>query len=142
MPRTHKDPQWVRPLTPAVEAEYLAEEASLTEAERADMEALHAGLADGTIVSVMTPQEKARIEAIARRSPKVYGASLDDNPMRPAEERADRDARLPSKRITVRITLDDLQTLQQKAREQGLPYQTLLKSVVHQYLTGQLVPRA
>ncbi len=47
----------------------------------------------------------------------------------------------PTKRITVRISPVDLQTLQQKAQALGLPYQTLLKSVIHQYLTGQLVPR-
>jgi hypothetical protein len=120
MPRTRTAPRKERPLSPEVEAAYLADEASLTEEERADMEALHAGLADGTIVSAMTPQDKVRIEAIAR-------ATLE--------------TKAPSTRITVRLSQGDLATLRAKAQEQGLPYQTLLKSVVHQYLTGQLVPR-
>jgi hypothetical protein len=118
MSRSKKALQGPRPLTPEQEAVYAAEEAGLTDEERADMEALHAGLADGTIVE--RPDLKAHVEAMAR---------------------ATQEAMTSSTRITVRLSPVDLETLQQKAQEQGLPYQTLLKSVIHQYLTGQLVPR-
>jgi hypothetical protein len=117
-PRTSHGP---RLLTREEEAVYAADEASLDDEERTDMEALHAGLADGSIVSIMTPALHADTQARAR-------ATLD--------------ALKSTKRITVRISPVDLQTLQQKAQELGLPYQTLLKSVLHQYLTGQLVPRS
>jgi len=118
--RTHRTSHGSRPLTPEEEAVYAADEASLDDEERADVDALHAGLADGSIVSIMTPALRAETQARARATLEILK---------------------PTKRITVRISPADLQTLQQKAQELGLPYQTLLKSVIHQYLTGQLVPR-
>lgn len=121
MPRTKKTSPVLLPLTPEQEAVYEAEEASLTEEERADMEALHAGLADGSIVSIMTPALKAQTQEMAR-------ATLA--------------ALKPPKRITIRLSIADLEALHQKAQEQGLPYQTLLKRIIRQYLAGQLVPRS
>lgn len=43
------------------------------------------------------------------------------------------------KRVNIRMTERDLQLLQQKAEEEGLPYQTLISSVLHKYVTGRLV---
>jgi predicted DNA binding CopG/RHH family protein len=38
------------------------------------------------------------------------------------------------------MTENDLYSLQIKARQEGIPYQTLMTSILHKYLTGQLVP--
>ena len=41
------------------------------------------------------------------------------------------------KRINIRISEKDLTNLQKKALQEGLPYQTLISSILHKYITGQ-----
>lgn len=41
-------------------------------------------------------------------------------------------------RINIRISSDDLLRLKQKAAFEGLPYQTLIASVLHKYAAGRL----
>lgn len=43
-----------------------------------------------------------------------------------------------NKRINIRLSDRDLIGLQAKAAEEGMPYQTLISSVLHKYLTGSL----
>ncbi len=43
--------------------------------------------------------------------------------------------------IGLRLDGTDLALLREEAARLGLPYQTLLSSIVHQYVTGQLVER-
>ena len=43
-----------------------------------------------------------------------------------------------SHRINFRVSEKDFRSIQVKARSEGLPYQTLVSSVVHKYLSGQL----
>ena len=45
------------------------------------------------------------------------------------------------KPVTMRLLEDDIAALKVKAIEDGLPYQTLLASLVHKYVTGRLVER-
>jgi len=45
---------------------------------------------------------------------------------------------IKDKRINIRLSSTDLLELQAKALEQGLPYQTLIASVLHRYASGQL----
>jgi len=44
-------------------------------------------------------------------------------------------------RLNIRISSRDLKNLQARALEEGVPYQTLAASLVHKYLTGQLISR-
>ena len=44
-----------------------------------------------------------------------------------------------NRRVNIRITAMDLEGLQARAAEQGLPYQTLMASVLHKYVSGRLV---
>ena len=46
-----------------------------------------------------------------------------------------------SERIGLRLTKADLAAIKIRAAQQGMGYQTLIASLVHQYVTGQLVPR-
>ncbi len=62
----------------------------------------------------VTGEKRRRIEAIIERSRKT-------------------------KNINIRISEDDLAHLKQKANEEGMPYQTLISSVLHKYLTDRLV---
>ena len=45
------------------------------------------------------------------------------------------------KRINIRLSSNDLQMLKTTAVELGMPYQTLVSSVLHQYVTGRLVQK-
>ena len=42
------------------------------------------------------------------------------------------------KRINIRISSRDLEALQRRAIEEGLPYQSLVSSVLHKYVSGGL----
>ena len=42
------------------------------------------------------------------------------------------------KRINIRISSRDLTALQRRALEEGLPYQTLVSSILHKYVSGGL----
>lgn len=42
------------------------------------------------------------------------------------------------KRINIRISRSDLEALQRRALEEGLPYQSLVSSVLHKYVSGGL----
>lgn len=42
------------------------------------------------------------------------------------------------RRINIRISSKDLNALQKRAIEEGIPYQTLVSSILHKYLSGRL----
>ena len=46
------------------------------------------------------------------------------------------DAIKKDKRINIRISGRDLEALQRRAIEEGLPYQSLVSSVLHKYVSG------
>ena len=43
------------------------------------------------------------------------------------------------RRVNIRMTSKDLSELQNMAMEDGVPYQTLISSVLHRYVGGRLV---
>ncbi|MFY9973630.1 MAG: antitoxin [Chromatiaceae bacterium] len=45
-------------------------------------------------------------------------------------------------RINIRLSSRDLRALQARALKEGIPYQTLVSSVLHKYVDGQLVEKA
>jgi predicted DNA binding CopG/RHH family protein len=45
------------------------------------------------------------------------------------------------KAINIKVLESDLEKLKSKALEEGMPYQILLNSVLHKYITGQLVDK-
>ena len=46
-----------------------------------------------------------------------------------------------NKRINIRMPQKDWENLQVKAIEEGIPYQTLIASVLHKYVVGILIPK-
>jgi predicted DNA binding CopG/RHH family protein len=56
--------------------------------------------------------------------------------MRAAAETAAKDYQ-----INVRISKQDAEALKTKALEEGIPYQTLVTSILHKYVTGRIVER-
>jgi len=47
-----------------------------------------------------------------------------------------------NQRISIRMSKQDLIGIQTKAVDEGIPYQTLITSIVHKYVSGSLVPKA
>ena len=45
------------------------------------------------------------------------------------------------KRVNIRISEKDLLDLQKRAVRQGIPYQTLISSVLHKYVSGALTEK-
>ena len=43
-----------------------------------------------------------------------------------------------NKRVNIRISKNDLDCLQRRAYEEGIPYQTLMSSVLHKFAHGRL----
>lgn len=69
----------------------------------------------GELKSVDTPQVRARLREAAR-----------------ATGTKDR-------RVNIRLSSADLHDLQARALQEGVPYQTLITSVLHKYTSGRLV---
>ena len=72
----------------------------------------------------------------------------DELPSAPGAEREIEEARRAArntfnktKRVNLRVTERDFTLAHSRAREEGIPYQTLLSSVIHKYLSGRLVER-
>ncbi len=62
--------------------------------------------------------------------------SMKDRLVKAASETA-----LKDYRINVRISKRDVEALKTKALEEGIPYQTLVTSILHKYVTGKIVEK-
>ena len=68
----------------------------------------------GKLKSVATKSELAKFKAAARATA------------------------IKDRRVNIRLSSGDLNDIQVKALEEGMPYQTLIASVLHKYVTGRL----
>ena len=68
----------------------------------------------GAFKSTLTPKRRRELQAAAEEAVKK------------------------NKRINIRISERDLQALQRRALEEGIPYQTLVSSILHKYVSGGL----
>ena len=48
---------------------------------------------------------------------------------------------IKDRRVNIRLSSGDLQDIQVRALEEGMPYQTLIASVLHKYVSGRLAER-
>lgn len=62
----------------------------------------------------VAPEERERVERIIARSRKT-------------------------KNINIRLSEEDLSKIRERAQREGVPYQTLVSSVLHKFVSGQLV---
>lgn len=78
---------------------------------------------------------------------RVYTASIENDEwrsVREADERISyfqgvaRATSLKDQRMNIRIAKRDLDGLKERALEEGIPYQTLVSSILHKYVTGRL----
>ncbi len=79
-------------------------------------------------------EERELIEAF-KRGEYVVAQNL---PARKADLKKAALNTLKKKPITVRVQEHDIELVKIKAIEQGIPYQTLVASLIHRYATGQL----
>jgi len=54
---------------------------------------------------------------------------------------AARDTFIKDRRVNIRLSTPDLIDIQERAAEEGLPYQTLIASILHKYVSGKLVEK-
>jgi predicted DNA binding CopG/RHH family protein len=87
--------------------------------------------------SHFTNEENAILEAYERGE---YASVLTDNDRR-AHIAAARQTFKKDKRVNIRIAQKDFELLQERALREGLPYQTLISSVLHKFVNGRFVNR-
>lgn len=49
---------------------------------------------------------------------------------------------IKSRRVNVKLSSPDLMDIQTRAAEEGVPYQTLIASVLHKFVTGRLTEKS
>jgi predicted DNA binding CopG/RHH family protein len=54
---------------------------------------------------------------------------------------AARSTMLKDQRMNIRIAKRDMESLRARALREGMPYQTLVSSILHKYVTGQLMEK-
>ena len=86
----------------------------------------------------LSKEEKTILQSVERRRPKSV-----PNLKKEAKRYQDyaRATFRKDKRVNIRISEKDLIKIQQKALEEGLPYQTLISSVLHKFVGGRLVEK-
>jgi len=72
----------------------------------------------GRLKSVATKSELERLKAAARATA------------------------IKDRRVNIRLSSIDLKDIQTRALEEGVPYQTLIASVLHKYVTGRLTEKS
>ena len=75
---------------------------------------------------ILTAFEKGKLKSVATKAePSRFKAAA-------------RATAIKERRVNIRPSSGDLQDIQVKALEEGLPYQALIASVLHKYVTGRL----
>lgn len=80
----------------------------------------------------LNPEEQEMLEAFEAGE---FESDLKDERRTQLAKLAEETIR-KDKRINIRISSRDLEALQRRAIEEGLPYQSLVSSVLHKYVSG------
>ena len=72
----------------------------------------------GKLKSIATPGELESLQAAARATA------------------------IKDRRVNIRLSSIDLSNIQSKALEEGIPYQTLIASVLHKYVNGRFIEQS
>ena len=86
----------------------------------------------------LTPEEQEILDGFERGDLRAAeGAARELVEARQAA----RDTFNKTRRVNLRVSERDFNLAHSRAREEGIPYQTLLCSVIHKYLAGRLVEK-
>jgi predicted DNA binding CopG/RHH family protein len=91
-------------------------------------------------VNYLDAEEQNLLETLERGAGWQPVKNLDALKKQMAE--AARNTIRKDKRMNIRISQKDMDGIKVKAIEQGIPYQTLVSSIIHKYLSGSLVEKA
>jgi len=85
---------------------------------------------DDDELEILNAYEKGQLKSVATKADlaKVKAAA--------------RATAIKDRRVNIRLSSGDLSDIQVKALEEGVPYQTLIASVLHKYVTGRLSEQA
>ena len=86
----------------------------------------------------LNTEEREILEKFERDE--LQSASGADREMEIAPQAA-RNTFNKTRRVNLRVTERDFNRAHARAREEGIPYQTLLSSVIHKYLSGRLTEK-
>ncbi len=86
----------------------------------------------------MTEEEQEILEAFERG--RLVSIANAEGEMQAARQAA-RNTFNKTRRVNLRMTERDFSLAHSRAREEGIPYQTLLSSVIHKYLSGRLAEK-
>jgi predicted DNA binding CopG/RHH family protein len=85
---------------------------------------------DNEELEVLDAFEKGKLKSIATKSELAKFKA------------AARATAVKDRRVNIRLSSGDLNDIQVRALEEGMPYQTLIASVLHKYVTGRLAERS
>jgi len=85
-------------------------------------------------VPTLDPYEAEILDAYASGSLAAVGTKTEMTRLKAAA----RATAIKDRRVNIRLSAGDLQDIQVKALAEGMPYQTLIASVLHKYVTGRL----
>jgi len=77
-------------------------------------------------------KEETEIEKMAEEF-----VEIDEEERKEIEEIIEKTRR--KKAITLRISENDLEKIKKEAEKEGIPYQTFITSILHKYITNQLI---
>ncbi len=89
----------------------------MTDDDNIDEKEIIASFERGEWKSVLSPERRKQLETYAKNT-------LSKN-----------------KRVNIRISSKDLHDIQIRAVEEGIPYQTLMSSILHKYVSGRLMEK-
>lgn len=89
----------------------------MTDDDNIDEKEIIASFERGEWKSVLSPERRKQLETYAKNT-------LSKN-----------------KRVNIRISSKDLYDIQIRAVEEGIPYQTLMSSILHKYVSGRLMEK-
>ena len=86
---------------------------------------------------------KKQIKIILDEYEKEILEAYEDGRLKPSKSQVDyqaiaRDTLKKNRKINIRISENDLTAIQRRAAREGIPYQTLIGSVLHKYVSGFL----
>ena len=88
-------------------------------------------------MSKLDPYEREVLEAYESGKLKPITSKAELQRMRAAA----RATSIKDKRVNIRLSSADLLDIQAKALAEGMPYQTLIASVLHKYVSGMLAEK-
>jgi predicted DNA binding CopG/RHH family protein len=87
------------------------------------------------MMTKLTPEEQEIVTYIEQQHPPSI-ANIDSEKarfMKVAQQQINK-----KKAISIRLVDSDIERMKAKSIEQGIPYQTIISTLVHQYVTGKI----